>query len=253
MFKLEHKLAADEFITTFFEVNKKDHQRLPHPWETLFREGKCSREQLQGWAKERYYFTKQVPIKEYSILYNCPHTEVRRMWLPKAIEEEGEDLIGKPGKPHPEYWLDLCEALGLGREFVRASEPLFGVKFAVDSFATAAFKGSWLLGVAVSEGEDTARAMARDLEVFRKHYRWVSDDALEFYRLHAGVDVEHGRIRKEILKKYADTKELQEDCINAQLMKNNMRRSMADAIYMAYVVEGLTAEDAAPAEIPFPM
>jgi hypothetical protein len=23
------------------------------------------------------------------------------MWLPKAIEEEGEDLIGKPGKPHP--------------------------------------------------------------------------------------------------------------------------------------------------------
>ena len=58
------------------------------------------------------------------------------------------------------------------------SEPLFGVKFAVDSFANAAFKTSWLLGVAVSEGEDTARAMARDLDVFRKHYRWVDDDAL---------------------------------------------------------------------------
>jgi pyrroloquinoline-quinone synthase len=239
VFKLERKLDPDEFIQTFFEVNKKDHQGPPHPWETLFREGKCTRQQLQGWAKERYYFVKNVPTKEYSILYNCPHPEVRRMWLPKAIEEEGEDLIGKPGKPHPEYWLKLCQALGLSREY---SEPLFGVKFAVDSFANAAFKTSWLLGVAVSEGDDTARAMARDLDVFRKHYPWVDDDALEFYKLHAGVDVEHGVIRQTILKKYANTKELQEECVNAQLMKNNMRRVMADAIYMAYVVQGISLE-----------
>ena len=118
MFKLDHKLSPDEFIQTFFEANKSDHQRPPHPWETLFRGGKCTKEQLQGWAKERYYFVKNVPTKEYSILYNCPHPEVRRMWLPKAIEEEGEDLIGKPGKPHPEYWLKLCGALGLSREYV---------------------------------------------------------------------------------------------------------------------------------------
>ena len=66
--------------------------------------------------------------------------------------------------------------------------------------------------------------------------------------------MEHGLIRKEILKKYADTKELQEDCINAQLMKNNMRRVMADAIYMAYVVQDtrLTINGAA-AETSFPM
>jgi pyrroloquinoline-quinone synthase len=253
MFQLDHKLEPDEFTKTFFEVNKNDHQRPPHPWETLFREGQCTREQLQGWAKERYYFTKQVPIKEYSILYNCPYPEVRRMWLPKAIEEEGEDLIGKSGKPHPEYWLDVCEGLGLNREFVKNSEPLFGVKFAVDSFANAAFKNSWLLGVAVSEGDDTARAMARDLAVFRKHYKWVADECLEFYRLHAGVDVEHGVIRKEILEKYATTKELQEDCINAQLMKNNMRRTMADTIYMAYVVQGIqSANNGSAAEASFP-
>ena len=49
-------------------------------------------------------------------------------------------------------------------------------------------------------------------------------------------------IRKEVLKKYANTKELQAACINAQLMKNNMRRVMADCIYMAYVVQGLKCE-----------
>jgi pyrroloquinoline quinone (PQQ) biosynthesis protein C len=101
------------------------------------------------------------------------------------------------------------------------------------------------MGVAVSEGDDTAKAMSRDLEVFRKHYRWVPDDALTFYKLHADVDVEHGVIRKEILTQYADTRELQEDCINAQLMKNAMRRVMADCIYMEYVVRGATISAAA--------
>ena len=54
--------------------------------------------------------------------------------------------------------------------------------------------------------------------------------------------------------KYGTTKELQQDCINAQLMKNNMRRVMADAIYMEYVVQGakLTANGAA-AEASFPI
>jgi pyrroloquinoline quinone (PQQ) biosynthesis protein C len=84
--------------------------------------------------------------------------------------------------------------------------------------------------------------MSRDLETFRKHYKWVADDSLTFYKLHAEVDVEHGVLRKEILKKYADTKELQEACINAQLMKNNMRRVIADCIYMNYVVQGMKCD-----------
>ena len=146
------KLSADEFVQTFQDINKKDHQRPLHPWEELFREGKCTKEQLQGWAKDRFYFVRRVPAKEYSILYNCPYPEVRRQWLPKAIEEEGEDIIGKEHLPHPAYWLWLCEALGLSEEFVRDSDPLPGVKCAVDAFCQIAFK-SWILGVAVSEGQ----------------------------------------------------------------------------------------------------
>jgi hypothetical protein len=46
--------------------------------------------------------------------------------------------------------------------------------------------------------------------------------------------------------KYADTKN-QEACINAQLMKNNMRRVMADCIYIHYVVQGQKCEAASAA------
>ena len=90
MFNLTDRLSPDEFIDTFFEVNKRDHQRSPHPWDALFRNGECTKEQLQGWAKERYYFTKQVPIKEYSILYNCPFPEVRRSCCPKRSKKKAK-------------------------------------------------------------------------------------------------------------------------------------------------------------------
>jgi len=236
MYHLDHILSPDEFSKTFVAVNKADRERPPHPWDVLFNAGRCTREQLHGWAKERYYFLQQVPIKEYGILQNCPYPEVRRLWLPKAIEEEGEDIIGGAHGSHPDYWVAFCEGLGLTREEVTASEPLAGVKFAVDAFAHASAK-HWLLGIAVSEGQDTARGMARTLEVLRKHYAWIPDEALEFYRLHADVDVGHGELRMEILSKYCTTKELQEECINGQLVKNDMRRVMADAIYMAYVVK----------------
>ena len=33
MFNLTDRLSPDEFIDTFFEVNKRDHQRPPHPWD----------------------------------------------------------------------------------------------------------------------------------------------------------------------------------------------------------------------------
>ena len=60
--------------------------------------------------------------------------------------------------------------------------------------------------------------------------------------------MEHGKIRLDILAKYATTREIQEQCINAQLIKNNMRRVMIDTIYMAYVVKGMTCNTKEPWE-----
>jgi len=35
MFKLGRKLSPEESQRTFIEVNKKDHERPPHPWDVL--------------------------------------------------------------------------------------------------------------------------------------------------------------------------------------------------------------------------
>src|SRR4030095_6083347 len=49
-----------------------------------FAEGNALRINSKAGPRNAYYFVMNVPTKEYSILYNCPYPEVRRMWLPKA-------------------------------------------------------------------------------------------------------------------------------------------------------------------------
>jgi len=65
-----------------------------------------------------------------------------------------------------------------------------------------------------------------------------SESALEFWRLHSEVDVEHSQLSMDILTKYCTTKELQEDCINAMITYLKIHRVMRDAVYLEYVVLG---------------
>lgn len=242
MYRLDKKLSPEEFGKTFLELKTQNRVSKPNPWNELLREGKLTKEQLQGWAKDHYYFKRMVPAKEYSILRDCPYPDVRRKWLSKAIEEEGEDLIGGEHGPHPDYWLKFCEGIGLNRDYVINSEPLPAVRFAMDWWVQRASK-SWLIGVAMSETADVAKGMQNNLATFRKHYSWIPEWALEFYVLHAEVDVDHARIGVDILTKYCDTRELQEECINAGLRFNDIQRVMADAVYLAYVVQGMTCQE----------
>jgi pyrroloquinoline-quinone synthase len=237
MYRLERTLGPDEYQVTFLKAKSQYMADHPIPWDTHFRAGKCTKPELQGMAKDFYYWKLQVPIKDYAVLYGCPDIEIRRKWLPKAIEEDGEDIIGREHVPHPEYWLQFCEGVGLSREYVINAEPLPGVKFAVDHWTHTAAK-SWLLGVAMSETGDSAKGIGRNLETIRKHYSWIPESALEFWRLHSEVDVEHSQLSMDILTKYCTTKELQEDCINAMITYLKIHRVMRDAVYLEYVVLG---------------
>jgi pyrroloquinoline-quinone synthase len=235
MYRLERTLGPDEYQETFLKAKSQYMADHPIPWDTHFRAGKCTKPQLQGWAKDFYYWKLQVPIKDYAVLCGCPDLDIRRKWVLKAVEEDGEDIIGREHVPHPEYWLQFCEGVGLSREYVINAEPLPGVKFAVDHWTHTAAK-SWLLGVAMSETGDSAKGIGRNLETIREHYSWIPESALEFWRLHSEVDVEHSKLSMDILMKYCTTKELQEDCINAMITYLKIHRVMRDAVYLEYVV-----------------
>jgi pyrroloquinoline-quinone synthase len=52
---------------------------IHHPFNVLLNSGKASREQIQGWVANRYYYQVSIPIKDAAILSNCPDRAVRQL------------------------------------------------------------------------------------------------------------------------------------------------------------------------------
>ena len=79
-------------------------------------EGRLSREALRGWVANRFYYQRNIPIKDAAILSNCPLREVRRVWIHRIVDHDG-DCENEGGI---EAWLRLGEACGLSRDGIVA-------------------------------------------------------------------------------------------------------------------------------------
>src|SRR2546429_3822214 len=67
------------------------------PYTTLFRSqrmhrGELSRQELQLWVANRFYYQINIPIKDALILSSCPEREVRQQWIQRRSEEHTSEL-----------------------------------------------------------------------------------------------------------------------------------------------------------------
>src|SRR5512133_4094070 len=97
--------------------------------------GRLSADQVRGWVANRFYYQRNIPIKDATILSNCPIREIRRIWIHRISDHDGTDSdIGGI-----EAWLKLAEAAGLSRADLLDNRQLLpGVRFAVDAYVTLA-------------------------------------------------------------------------------------------------------------------
>jgi coenzyme PQQ biosynthesis protein C len=66
-------------------------------------EGRATREQIQGWVANRFYYQVNIPLKDAAILANCPDREIRREWIQRLLDHDGA-----PGEDGGiEAWLRL--------------------------------------------------------------------------------------------------------------------------------------------------
>jgi Pyrroloquinoline quinone (Coenzyme PQQ) biosynthesis protein C len=102
--------------------------------------GEATREQIQGWVANRFYYQTNIPLKDAAIMANCPDPATRRKWVQRILDHDGSN--GQEGGI--EAWLQLGEAVGLDRE-VLLSEKLVlpGVRFAVDAYVNFARRANW--------------------------------------------------------------------------------------------------------------
>lgn len=229
--------TPEEFEARLRAMGKSYH--IHHPYQVMMGEGRCSREQIQAWVANRYYYQINIPIKDAAILANCPEREVRRHWVQRILDHDGFD--GEAGGI--EAWIRLGEAVGLTREeIIDQRHVLPGVRFAVDAYVNFARQRPWQEAAAASLTELFAPTIHKSrLDQWPEHYPWIEREGYAYFQRRlseAPRDVVHGL---RITLGHFNTRELQERALAILQMKLDILWSMLDAMLLAHcpvTVEG---------------
>ncbi|HWE62382.1 MAG TPA: pyrroloquinoline-quinone synthase PqqC [Chloroflexota bacterium] len=207
------------------------HYHDKHPFHQRMNSGRLTRPQLQTWAVNRFYYQRSIPLKDAAILSNCPDPAVRRRWITRIIDHDGE----REGTGGIEAWLRLIEALGVPRaRGLDEAAILPGVRFAVDAYVTFARTRPWIIAVASSLTELFAPdLMSKRIAAFEQFYPWVEPEGLRYFRsrlTQAPRDSEHAL---ELVFAHCTTRELQEQAVAALDFKCDVLWAQLDAIEQA--------------------
>ena len=223
-------LDTDDLVAALRAQSQRYHDR--HPFHQKMNAGGLSPEQIRGWAANRFYYQVNLPRKDAAILANCPERDVRRRWIQRILDHDGDGE--KPAGI--DTWLLLAEAVGLTQtEVLDERHVVPGVRFAVDAYVTFARTRPWTEAVASSLTELFAPdLMAERLAAFEQHYPWIDRQALAYFRARlsqAPRDSEHAL---EVVTRYCLTPEQQAAAVAALSFKCDVLWSMLDAIEQAY-------------------
>ncbi|SOE97290.1 pyrroloquinoline-quinone synthase [Burkholderia sp. D7] len=221
---------ASEFEERLRELGARYH--IHHPFNMRMNSGQCSPQQIRGWVANRFYYQINIPLKDASILSNCPDRHTRRLWIQRLLDHDGtgDDAGGI------EAWVCLADAVGLEREALWSLDYVLpGVRFAVDAYVNFARRAPWQEAVCSSLTEMFAPQIHRDrLAGWPSLYPWIDTDGLQYFRSRiplAQRDVEHGL---DVTLNYFRTPEAQRRALDILNFKLDILWSMLDAIEKAY-------------------
>lgn len=229
---MEHELLDGKTLTERLRAVGTRAYHHKHPFHVLMNEGKLSPEAIRGWVANRFYYQRNIPIKDAAIISNCPIREVRRLWLHRITDHDGT----REGEGGIEAWLKLAEACGMSREeLLDDRHVLPGVRFAVDAYVNFTRTKPWPVAISSSLTELFAPdLMAQRLAAFEKYYTWVKPSGFGYFKsrlTQARTDSEEG-LRLTI--EYCNTRALQEEAVRALAFKCDLLWALLDSVAAAY-------------------
>ena len=204
-----------------------------HPFHIAMNEGRLSPEALRGWVANRFFYQRNIPIKDAAILSNCPVREVRRAWIHRILDHDGNS----ENEGGIEAWLRLGETCGLSRsELVGDRHLQPGVRFAVDAYVNFARTQPWPVAIASSLTELFAPdLMGARLAAFERFYSWIDPRGLDYFLRRVTQAERDSHEALAITLEYCNTPELQREAVQALEFKCDVLWSILDAIHHAYV------------------
>ncbi len=222
--------SREEFEAKLREKGQGYH--IYHPIHVLMYEGKLTKEQLQCWVANRYYYQIMIPQKDAAVMSNCPDKEVRKGWIHRITDHDGYDGV----EGGIEAWLKLSEAVGLSRNQVTSLELVSpGVKFAVDAYVNFARQRPWQESVCSSLTELFAPHIHQQrISSWPAMYPWVKEEGFVYFKkrlTEARRDVEQGL--GITLDYFSVSREMQLRALDILQFKLDVLWVIADAIMLA--------------------
>jgi pyrroloquinoline-quinone synthase len=219
-----------EFEEKLREKGKGYH--IFHPFHVMMYEGKLTKEQLQSWVLNRFYYQMGIPQKDAAILSNCPDVDVRKQWIVRITDHDGID--GADGGI--EAWIKLGEAVGLKREDITSLKHVSpGVRFAVDAYINFAKQRPWQESVCSSLTELFAPHIHQQrISSWPEVYPWINESGLSYFKkrlTEARRDVEQGL--SVTLDYFSESRAMQERALDILQFKLNVLWVIADSIMLA--------------------
>ncbi len=222
--------TRSEFEEKLREKGRGYH--IYHPFHVMMYEGKLTKEQLQCWVLNRFYYQIGIPQKDAAILSNCPNKEVRKQWIVRITDHDGVD--GAEGGI--EAWVKLGEAVGLTREDVTSLKHVSpGVRFAVDAYINFARQRPWQESVCSSLTELFAPHIHQQrISSWPEVYPWIKESGLSYFKkrlTEARRDVEQGL--SVTLDYFSQSRAMQERALDILQFKLDVLWVIADSIMLA--------------------
>ncbi|HZB90413.1 MAG TPA: pyrroloquinoline-quinone synthase PqqC [Stellaceae bacterium] len=225
-------LTADELEGALRAIGAERYHNL-HPFHRLLHGGKLDRGQVQAWALNRYYYQRQIPIKDASLIARLPTSDLRRAWRSRLVDHDGDGSA--PGGI--ERWLKLAEGVGLDRSYVEATEGILPTtRFAVDAYVNFVRERSILEAITSSLTElFSPTIIAERVEGMLRSYPFITLDTLAYFKPRLSQAPRDADFALAYVKAEARTAAEQQAVLAALRFKCDVLWAQLDGLYFAYV------------------
>jgi len=194
---------------------------LKHPFYVMWSEGKLTIDSLSGYSKEYFQLVKAVPSFVGAIIQQSSNSV--KSELESNQKEEAEHI-----KP----WMKFSGALGVSEEELEKYNGLEKTRKAVSELSTLmnSFEGGAAAMYALEQ--EIPKISLSKIDGMRKFYDMTSDDAIEYFRLHAEADIRHAATWRRILEKIPSEKE--DQLLQIASRSISAQNMLLDSCYEAY-------------------
>lgn len=169
---------------------------LDHPFYQAWEAGTLPRSALERYAEQYYHWVDAFPTFLSLTHAQGPDLAARQVVLANLVEEE----LGPDN--HPELWLRFCDALGLDRDEVKATEPLPETMFAISAMREVCGRAPFVGGLAALYAYESQQPAVMTTKRRGLETHFGLTEGHDFFIEHESADIRHSADEGALIDAY---------------------------------------------------